>query len=35
MQWSNFGGALESQDVQTLHSGTIDFPIITQGQHTF
>ena len=35
MQWSNVGGALESQDVQTLPFETIDFRMIMQGRHLF
>ena len=32
MLWSNVGGALESQDAQTLSIATVDFQTITQGQ---
>ena len=35
MQWSNVGGTLEIQDVQTLPFENIDFQIIMQGQHLF
>ena len=35
MQWYNVGGALESQDVQTLPFETIEFLMITQGQNLF
>ena len=35
MQWSNVGGALYSQDVQTLPFETVDFRSIMKGQHLF
>ena len=35
VEWSNGGGALESQDVQTLPFETIDFRKIIQVQHFF
>ena len=33
MQWSDVGGAIENQDVQTLTFKTIEFLLVTQGQH--
>ena len=35
MQWSNVGGALKSEDVQTLPFEITDFWMIIQGQHIF